>query len=31
MVRQLSQQYDLPLMDQNRKELPGEAVPAAAE
>ena len=31
MVRELSQQYDLPLMDQNRKELPGEATPAAAE
>ena len=31
MVRELSKQYDLPLMDQNTKELPVEATPAAAE
>jgi hypothetical protein len=31
MMREISQQYDLPLMDQNRKELPGEAIAAAAE
>jgi hypothetical protein len=31
MMREISQQYDLPLMDQNRKELLGAAVPAAAE